>query len=155
MNIKYFIIFSLLILFNSCTLSDEQLLEEIEQTERIQIKQTFYGGIGGSGEIDYTLKRSGYFEKKDDWVLIRDEGSQFQTYILLDSSQVNTFRLFVREAIESHDSNREYSKTCDSSDPSEYNIRIGSYSRHLQPDNQTDSMFYSLTKEFCFGKHIF
>tara|TARA_B100000508_G_scaffold140192_1_gene140462 strand:- start:1782 stop:2213 length:432 start_codon:yes stop_codon:yes gene_type:complete len=142
-------------MFNSCTLSDEQLLNEIEQTERIEIKRTFYGGIGGSGGIDYTLKRSGYFEEENDWVLIRDEGTQFQTYILLDSSQINTFRLFVREAIKSHDSNREYYRTCDSSSPSQYDIRIGSYSRHLQPDNETDSIFYSLIKEFCLGKHIF
>ena len=155
MNTKYYLIFILAIVINSCSLSDDELLKEIEQTEKIRIQQTFYGGIGGSGQVDYTLQRSGYFEEYDDWILIRDKGSQFQTYILLDSIQLHTFRKFVRKAVESHDPDKKYSSTCSSSDPCQYDIRIGSYSRLLQPDKQTDSLFHSLTREFCNGKHIF
>lgn len=155
MNIKFYLILLLLITFNSCSISDEELLEEIEQTSEIEITQTFHGSIAGSGQIEYTLKKSGDYGEYEDWILIRDEGSQFQTYIPLDSSQLKIFRQFVKEAIKSHDSKRVYLNSCMSSDPSEYDIQVNGYSRHFQSNEKTDSLFYSLLKEFCFGKQMF
>lgn len=155
MNINYYLIFLLLITLNSCSISDGELLVEIEQASTIEITKTFHGSIAGSGQIEYTLKKSRDYEAIEEWILIRDEGSQFRTYIPLDSAQLNTFRQFVKEAINSHDSKRVYTNSCMSQDPCEYDIHVSGYSRHLQPDEKTDSLFYSLTKEFCFGKQMF
>ncbi len=77
MNIKYYLILLLLITLNSCSISDEEFLVEIEQASTIEITETFHGSIAGSGQIEYTLKKSRDYEEFEEWILIRDEGSQF------------------------------------------------------------------------------
>jgi len=157
MNLKFYIFFSLLLVLSSCSISDNEFVKEIEKAERIEITETFHGGIGGSGQIKYILKRSGYFPENIDWILIRDEDTQFQTYILIDPIQLSNFRLFVNEALETHDPKREYQNSCTFTgpNPNEYDISVNGHSRHLQPNEKTDSLFYTLTKEFCLGKHVF
>jgi len=132
-------------------------MKEISKAERISITETSHGGIGGSAQINYVLKRSGFFPENVDWILIRDENTQFQTYILINPIQLNNIKAFVVKAFETHDSTREYENSCSVSgpNPNEYDIKVNGYSRHLQPDEYTDSLFYTLTKEFCLGKHVF
>ena len=158
MNFKFCLIYSLLlIILSACHVSDEEFMEEIAKAERISITETFHGGIGGSGQITYVLKRSGFFPESEDWILIRDENTQFQTYILIDSIQLNNFKAFVANAFETHDSDRKYQNSCIvlGPNPNEYDIKVNGYSRHLQPDENTGGLFYALTKEFCLSKHVF
>lgn len=157
MNFKFHIFFSLLLGLSSCSISDKEFVKEIEKADRIEITETFHGGIGGSGQINYVLKRSGYFPEKDDWVLIRDEGTQFQTYILVDSIQQTNFRSFVTAVFITHDNEREYQNSCTvfGPSPNEYDMKVNGYNRHLQPDEKADSLFNTLTKEFCLSKHVF
>ena len=158
MNFKFCLIHSLLlIILGACNVSDEEFMEEIAKAERISIIETFHGGIGGSGQITYVLKRSGFFSGSEDWILIRDENTQFQTYILIDSIQLNNFKSFVENAFETHDPDRKYQNSCIvvGPNPNEYDIEVNGYSRHLQPDENTSSLFYALTQEFCLSKHVF
>lgn len=147
----------LLSIFSACNVSDKEFMQEIAKAERIDITETFHGGIGGSGQINYILKRSGFFPENEDWILIRDENTQFQTYVLVDAIQLANFTLFIESAFGTHDSQREYQNSCTvfGSNPNEYDIKVNGYSRHLQPDEKTDSLFYTLTKEFCLSKHVY
>lgn len=158
MKLKICIIYSLLLfILSACDVSDKEFMQEIEKAERISVTETFHGGIGGSGQINYVLQRSGFFPENEDWILIRDENTQFQTYILVDTIQLNNFRLFIKSALKTHDSLREYQNSCTviGPNPNEYDIKVNGYSRHLQPDDKTDSLFYTLTKEFCLSKHVY
>lgn len=147
----------LLFAFSACNVSNQEFIEQIAKAERIDICETFHGGIGGSGQIKYVLKRSGYFPENEDWILIRDENTQFQTYILIDSIQLYNFKSFVVSAFNTHNPDRKYQNSCTvfGPNPNEYDIKVNGYSIHLQPDEYTDSLFYTLTKEFCLGKHVF
>ncbi|UII24290.1 hypothetical protein [Fulvivirga ligni] len=146
-----------LVLLCSCSLSDSELIERVNNANRIEIVETYHGGIGGEGHNSYVLQRNEHFPKNEDWILIRDENTQFQTYVVLDSAQHANFLFFLQRALQTHDVTREYDNSCTTfgPNPNEYDIHVDLYSKHLQPDEKTDSLFSTLATAFCPIKHVY
>ncbi|MCX2743787.1 hypothetical protein OO013_07920 [Mangrovivirga sp. M17] len=157
MKIKLVLLFFIFICMMSCSISDTEFIERINSTDRIEIRERFHGGIAGTGLTNYVVKRSGYFYENEDWILVRDEDTQFQTYIQLSPDELSIFKSFITKAFETHDSNRTNDNSCTTfgPNPNEYDIQVGFYKKHLQPDEKTDSLFYRLTGKFCETKHVY
>ncbi|MBO9699092.1 MAG: hypothetical protein J7604_02720 [Sporocytophaga sp.] len=138
----------ILILLTACTSSNDKLKDKILNADEVQIKENFHGGIAGGGTNNYTLKKAAIGDDLYEWILIKDKDTDFQTYITLDSSDLNSFDLFVSKAFESHDPGREYNNSCVFRDPSDYEFKVGFSKVQLNPSLNSDSIFKSLLRKF-------
>lgn len=82
------------------------------------------------------------------WLLIRDFGTLYQTYIRLKPAKKELFHEFVKTAYQTHDENREYESGCSSNSPNLYKIKKGIKYLELKPTHQSDSIFNLLIEGF-------
>ena len=129
-----FFIFGILI-FSSCSKTDEEKLNTILNSEELTIQQNTYGGIAGYSEQIFNLKKGQY-----ESLLIIDEGTDYQTFVRMDEKK-ELLKSFIRNAYESNTPNKEMSNSCVTGIDSEYILKSGWTTLKLRPNAKCDSIF--------------
>ena len=121
--------------FSSCSMTDEEKLDEILNSEELTIQQNTFGGIAGYYEQTFHLKKGEY-----ESLLLIDEGTDYQTFVRMDEKK-ELLKLFIREAYESNNPNKKMSNSCLTGIDSEYILKSGWTTVTLRPDEKCDSIF--------------
>jgi len=139
LNILFYLIG--ILIFSSCTLSDEEKLDKILNSEELTIQQNTYGGIAGYYEQVFNLKKGEY-----ESLLIIDEGTDYQTFVRMDEKK-ELLKSFIKDAYESNNPNKEMSNSCVTGIDSEYILKSGWTTLKVRPDKKCDSIFNLIVYE--------
>jgi hypothetical protein len=120
---------------SSCSMTNDEKLDKILNSEEIFIQQNTYGGIAGYYEQEFHLKKGEY-----ETLLILDEGTDYQTFIRMEDKK-GILKSFINEAYKTDKPNRKMSNSCMTGIDSEYILKSGLTTLKLRPDEKCDSIF--------------
>lgn len=119
----------------SCSMTDEEKIARILSSDELYIQQNTYGGLAGYHEQYFHIKQSEY-----EGLMIIDEGTDYQTFVRMDEKR-ELLKAFLKEAVESTDSEKTMSNSCVTGIDSEYIIKSGLTKLTLRPNAKCDSIF--------------
>lgn len=134
-KIKLFFYIIGILIFSSCSMTDEEKLAEIISSEELIIQQNIYGGIAGYYEQEFNLIKGEY-----EPLLIIDKGTDYQTFVRM-KNKMDLLKSFINTAYETNNPDRKMSNSCMTGVNSEYIFKSGFTSLKLRPNEECDSIF--------------
>lgn len=134
-KIKTLTYFLVILAFSNCSMTDEEKLNKILDSEELTIQLNTFGGIVGYHEQIFRLKKG-----EHESLMLINEGTDYQTFVRMEEKK-ELLKSFILEAYQSNNPNRQMSNSCLTGIDSEYIIKSGWTSLTFRPNEKCDSIF--------------
>lgn len=139
--LNWLLLATLLLLSQSCMISEEEELPYFLAAEDYTIQVNCYGGLVGMMTTNYYLKK----DRNGFYVQTGIEGDK--RTLRIDSFKKDTLGLFIQEAFKTNEPNKKMIASCIGLGGTEYILKRGFVQKNLKPSDRCDTLFFSVIQE--------